>query len=383
MRGSRIAPACGTPFSHSLPERRNLAPENTIVISLKKYLDMEPDQRSKDEPDPRELFPAAMESYRSALLAMAKGGTRACPALGSDLQQNLTSLEQRLANQITSALLLETGSKVEEQLYSWGGQVEEYFKARANDAKELLMVLAHTAASVGERDQRYTNQFTDFTSRLQKIADLEDLSQVRASLVQRANELKTYVDKMERDSHESVAQLRAAVSTYETRLKAVETIALRDGLTGLSNRSNVEERIEWRIAQQQVFCLVILDLNRFKQVNDRYGHLAGDDLLKQFAQELRANLRSTDLVGRWGGDEFILVIDCDLPKALVQVERLQKWLFGEYTIQLGAGKGETKVHVDAALGLAQWQAGETLQEVMGRADAAMYQKKQSALSSKQ
>lgn len=365
--------------SHS--ENRMPAQENRIVISLKKYLDMEPDRPGASQPDSSELFSATLESYRSTLLAMGKGGARACPALGPDLQQTLASLEQRLTHPSVPALVRETGNQVEEQLQLWGGRVAEYSKARAHDAKELLMVLARTAESVGERDQRYANQFTEFTGRLQKIADLDDLSQVRASLVKRATELKTYVDQMERDSHESVKQLRAEVSTYETRLKAVEKIALRDALTGLPNRSNVEERIESRIAQKQPFCLVILDLNRFKQVNDRHGHLAGDSLLKHFAQELRANLRSTDLVGRWGGDEFILVMDCDLPGAQIQVERLQKWVFGEYTIPLGAAKGEAKVHVDAAIGLAQWQPNETIQEVMERADAAMYQQKELAQKS--
>ena len=71
----------------------------------------------------------------------------------------------------------------------WGGRSAEYLVAKANDAKELLLALAHTAQSVGERDKRYTSQFSEFTSRLRTIADLENLGQVRASLVQEANKL--------------------------------------------------------------------------------------------------------------------------------------------------------------------------------------------------
>jgi diguanylate cyclase (GGDEF)-like protein len=108
---------------------------------------------------------------------------------------------------------------------------------------------------------------------------------------------------MEQDSQKSVAQLEAAVSTYETKLKAVEQLALQDPLTGLANRRNIEERIQWRISHNQSFSVVVIDLDEFKQVNDSYGHLAGDNRLKQFSQELRANVRGTDLVGRWSGDE--------------------------------------------------------------------------------
>jgi two-component system cell cycle response regulator len=177
---------------------------------------------------------------------------------------------------------------------------------------------------------------------------------------------------MAQESKKSVAQLQAEVSTYETKLKAVEELALRDPLTGLANRRNVEERIQWRIEHQQEFSVVMMDLNRFKQVNDTYGHMAGDSLLKQFAQELRGCIRSTDLVGRWSGDEFVVVLDCNLSSTKSQIERVQKWVFGEYPVQVSNGKGEIKIHVDAAIGMTQWQAGETMQHLIESADAAMY-----------
>jgi len=348
------------------------------VISLKKYLDEDAVHPYLSEPAPGELLAAALKSYRSALLAMGKSGARACPAVGSNLQHNLASLESRLSSELTPSLLDQTEAQVEEQLRRWGGHTEEHFKAKANDVKELLIVLARTAESVGERDQRYANHFTQFTSRLQAIADLEDLTQVRASLVQRATELRTYVEQMAQDSRQVLAQLHAEVSTYETKLKAAEELALRDPLTGLANRRNVEERIAWRIAHQQTFCVAMLDINRFKLVNDHYGHLAGDNLLQQFSQELTANMRSTDLVGRWSGDEFIVVLDCDLASAIAQMDRMRQWVFGDYTIPLAADAGEVKVNVDASIGVSQWQPGECMTQAIERADAAMYQEKRLA-----
>lgn len=315
-------------------------------------------------------------SYRSVLLAMGKSGVQACPTVGSDLQSNLANVVNRLAGDLTPPLVKETGTQVTQQVQLWGDRTAEYFKARTTEVKELLIVLARTAESVGERDQRYTGHFSQFTSRLQTISNLEDLTQVRASLVQQATELKTYVDRMEQDSHKLVAQLQTEVSTYETKLKEVEELALRDALTGLANRRYVEEHLELRIAQQRAFCVAMLDLNRLKHVNDRYGHLAGDNLLQQFSQELRSSLRSTDMVGRWGGDEFIVVMDCDLPGANAQIERLRKWVFGEYTIRPGKGTGEVRVNVDAAVGLTQWQPGERIQEVIEHADTDMYRQKE-------
>jgi len=82
------------------------------------------------------------------------------------------------------------------------------------------------------------------------------------------------------------------------------------------------------------------------------------------------------VVGRWGGDELIVVLDSGLAEAKSHIERLQKWVFGEYTVQLGTDP--PKVNMDAALGLVEWQPRGTVKEVLGRADAAKYQEKTAA-----
>ena len=239
-----------------------------MVISLKKYLDMDGEGPKEPSADPSELLPVLLLAYRAALLDMAKSSVQACSPVSTEMQQSLIGLEATLAGNLTPALIAQIQNNVEKELGKWGGRTADYFKAKANEVKELLIVLAKTAESVGERDQRYASRFTELTSELRTIADLEDIGQVRTSLVQRATELKGYVEQMSRESKKSVAQLQAEVSTYETKLKAVEELALRDTLTGLANRRNVEERIEWRIKHQQEFTLVILDLNHFKKVND-------------------------------------------------------------------------------------------------------------------
>jgi len=114
-------------------------------------------------------------------------------------------------------------------------------------------------------------------------------------------------------------------------------------------------------------------------VNDAHGHLAGDDLLRQFATELRSASRSTDVIGRWGGDEFILLLECEMSSAEAQIERLAKWVCGSYKIEsTGAVK---EIAVNASIGLAAHRAGETMKELLDRADAAMYERKAAAHAS--
>ncbi len=237
-----------------------------------------------------------------------------------------------------------------------------------------MLVLARMTETVGERDQKYNRQFSDFQTRLKAIADLEDLTTMRTSLVASARDLKNCVDKMAQDSQESLTQLRGELSSYQKRLQESERLASLDSLTGLSNRRKLEMELEARVVEGRSACIVVLDLNGFKQINDQQGHLAGDQILKQFATELRSSIRATDVLGRWGGDEFLMILDCKLDFAETQVRRIREWAFGQYSIETAAGA--RKVQVSAAIGVAQLRPGDTASDLLQRADAAMYRQKQ-------
>ena len=119
--------------------------------------------------------------------------------------------------------------------------------------------------------------------------------------------------------------------------------------------------------------MAIIDINGFKPINDEHGHLAGDEVLKQFAAELQSACRSADLIGRWGGDEFIILLDCDLTKARLKIDRLREWVCGSYKIQ--GRNGSTKLRVDASIGLAEHLRDESMKGLLERADAGMYRDK--------
>jgi len=345
------------------------------VISLKKYLDMKFEASRNSEPAGNDLLNAAVQSYRSSLLDMGSSGYKACPAFGTNLQQCLAGLASRLTGKVTTEVLEASRREVAEQLSRWGERTADHLKGKAQEVKDLLMVLARTAESLGERDQRYAAQLHQFTTHLRAVADLEDLTQVRSSLMRTAGELKTCVDQMEQDSQQALAQLESKVSTYENRLKETEELALRDPLTGLPNRLHLERRLEWKIENRQSFSIAFLDLNRFKAVNDKYGHPAGDSVLKQFAEELKSNVRPGDVVGRWGGDEFVILLDCDLASATVLLERVRKWVFGDYTITVDGEAEKVRVCVSAAVGIAEWIPDEAVEQLIERADRAMYKEK--------
>ena len=333
------------------------------MISLRKSMAMQAE----------EVLQSALKSYADVFVVVGEAGVQACPPAGEELQESLLNLRRRLNGETSASVITETEKLFEIELHTWSERAAQFYQEKTHDVREILTIVAKAAGKVAERDQRYAKQFGTLTEQLQGTAKLNDLTTIRQSLVTNVAELETCVTKMVRDGQESVADLRAQMRVYEDRLEEVERIASEDPLTGLANRRKLERQLELRSGQGRSFSIIYIDLNGFKQINDTYGHLAGDDLLKQFAGELRAAFRTTDVVGRWGGDEFIVLIDGDFRDAVTRIERIQKWVDGEYI--LTTESGPRKVQVSAASGVTSWQAGDTPTTILQRADAAMYEHK--------
>lgn len=345
------------------------------MISIKRYLDQA--QREfvgHEKPKAKALLPRTLAAYRSALAEMGNCGHDVCPALGEELKNGLNNLAESLIVGVSCETVEEAESHVREQLQRWSSRTALHNQQQAGEVKEMLLVMARTAESVGERDQRCTQQINEVTARLNGIANLEDLTEIRESIKKSASELKTSIDRITAESKAALDHLRGEVSAYQTKLEIAEEIAARDSLTGLGSRLWVESQIEQILHADCPFCVAIIDINEFKSVNDKHGHLVGDELLKQFAGEMRSVCRSMDVIGRWGGDEFMLVLNhCGIKEATAQIDRLREWVCGDYTVE--GNSGAKKLRIDASIGLAERQPGESMKELVDRADAQMYQQK--------
>jgi diguanylate cyclase (GGDEF)-like protein len=171
----------------------------------------------------------------------------------------------------------------------------------------------------------------------------------------------------------------AVVALDNARLhRIVERQALVDGLTGLANRRQCEEALAAELARVERFggplAVVVADLDWFKDVNDRYGHPAGDVVLREFANLLQETLRDIDLAGRWGGEEFLLILPgTDLAGGAQVAERIRVALAGRIVLSVDG----TPIPVTASFGVAATPPATTASELFAAADAAMYEAKKS------
>jgi diguanylate cyclase (GGDEF)-like protein len=153
----------------------------------------------------------------------------------------------------------------------------------------------------------------------------------------------------------------------QEQLKDAELLAYTDALTGLGNRRRAETAIQEAIAAAHPLSLLVFDMNGFKAINDRYGHNQGDQLLKVVAQRIRSAVRDTDVVCRWGGDEFVVILpDSSLADAHGKARQIQARAFGE--VLLNRANEGIRVSVGAGVGVAQYESGETAMELFERAD---------------
>lgn len=185
----------------------------------------------------------------------------------------------------------------------------------------------------------------------------------------------------------AVAMLTARLSRIRRRLSdqrhelaqalaQLEAIATHDELTGLPNRRQALALLEQELLRSQrnphAFCVALLDLDHFKRVNDQYGHAAGDTVLRAFAQTAQAALRGTDVIARWGGEEFLALLpDTAMPPALAGMERLRQQVAA---LRTDVGQ-DTPVVVTVSIGLTGHRHGDTLTQTLERADQLLYRAK--------
>lgn len=192
-------------------------------------------------------------------------------------------------------------------------------------------------------------------------------------------ELPTDIDD---EAGKLLADVQQTVTHLDEVIHSLEELSTRDGLTGVYNRRACEERLAEEVARvergNETLTLAALDTDRLKEINDRHGHDAGDACLKHLVSTVEHNIRRGDWLGRWGGDEFVVVLwDAeDPPSAHAIVERIANDL-KEDSARLPQGE---QISLTLSGGIASHRQGEEARELFSRADEALLEAKRQGRS---
>ena len=192
-----------------------------------------------------------------------------------------------------------------------------------------------------------------------------------------ANEL----EKIKYINYSLKSELEAARKVLEKQRKSIENIkemSLKDHLTGLYLRRYMNDVLENLIYSynryKKVFSIIMMDLDNFKSVNDTYGHLAGDEVLRVIGSLLKTSTRKSDIPIRYGGDEFIVILpETKLNDAVVVAKKIK-----DKINSIRFKKNEIEFKCSLSLGVTQVRDGDTMENVLDRVDQALYKTKENA-----
>ena len=307
-------------------------------------------------------------------------------ALRSRVMEGLNWYELVAVLDDLAVLILAVTDSGQREFATYLKQLNERLESFLGSISEAQEGYSESVESARSFNQELREQVSGLQASVQDAVDLHSLKQ---SLEARLDGLLNTVSahQKQRDGREAevaqrlqsltqkVAEMEQEAQGFRDHLEEQRQKALIDPLTGLANRAGWSERLELEMARWKRYggelALAVLDIDHFKRINDGYGHLAGDKVLKIIAGELAKRLRKTDFIARFGGEEFVLLIPSTPIKGAQQL--LQTLLDGVEQCPFHF-RGE-RVTITLSAGLTAFANGESSEQVFERADQALYRAK--------
>lgn len=297
---------------------------------------------------------------------------------GSWLQDQIGAVRQLLAGPLDRTALEQTRAGLREVIYKQGLLKQGLAESKAS-MKDMMVTFVERldgmASSTGEYHDRISfhaqavresRSIAELGKRMEDI--LEDTAQVQAQALRARDSLM--------EARREVEEAERRVMNLEQELQSVSELVRVDQLTDALNRRGFDELFKREsvraLRSGQTLTLALLDLDDFRHINAAHGHLGGDAALCHVVTLARATLRASDAVARFGGEEFVLLLpETSFLEAMGTLERLRDRLAHKPLVYEGRG-----IVVTFSAGVARWVPGESQDDLLARADRAMYQAKQ-------
>lgn len=332
------------------------------MISIRKHLDRL-DALEGQERVALEAYVRTLEAIEAAAKDMAGGE-------GTQCREHMRTILGYLKDSSDGPAIEK--SRAESALAIRG--LAEAVNRREGDYKQIIRMVAQAGATMAQTGSAHGKQLRQIACEVEVITRLESADTMRTRLLVQVEEMRQVAERAQREGDVQAQRLEQELDNVRTSLKSAAMLAETDPLTGLGNRRRAENAVRQSMGKGGPLCVMSFDLNGFKAINDTYGHAQGDSLLKLVAMHVRRSMRDSDVVCRWGGDEFLVVMPkTGLADAQGAAGRLHSEVFGEFV--LGRAGENVRVRITASMGIAELEPGESAERLLERADRLMYGEK--------
>jgi len=336
------------------------------MISLKRSMEV------LDEKEAR--LAAWLDEYTGLLGALESAADVLAGKDGLPFRKQMKEVRLQLVPEVVAKAIKQNGEKVEKDLDRFARQVAEVTERKEWEYKQIIRIVAEAGATMIRSGSSQSEELRQFATKIGSVSCLESVGELRKQLTSRVAELKEIADRIQEDGQARARVLENNLRKVQEKLNVAETLAETDALTGLGNRRMAENTMRTAISSGAPFSLIVLDLDGFKSVNDHYGHPQGDELLKAIALQIKESVRESDVLCRWGGDEFVVLLaNTPLAGAEQRAAQIQANAFGQFV--LGHAGKSIVVNITASAGTAQHHPGESPSELFERADRILYERK--------
>lgn len=320
---------------------------------------------------------AILEEVTEAMLGCVRALVLDLDEIGAaDVRAGLAETVDRLRGHVAPAQLAEQASRCQHDTLEFAERERDYLDRRDAELRRIIDVLTDGLAAVGTGSAAYHQRLLAKGNRLEAVSRLDDLVKVRAAIATEVQALRAEVAERQVEEQRATAALRTEVETLRASVAKARTEARTDPLTGAANRAAFDDELARRcalaVAGVDDFALIMVDVDHFKAVNDQHGHAVGDRVLTGLVAFLRPRVRRDDLIARWGGEEFAVVLPgASVRVALKKARAVLRELAGtDWTIDAGP-----KLRFTVSAGVTAWRAGDEPAAVAARADQALYRAK--------
>lgn len=296
-------------------------------------------------------------------------------------KKQLDDLAKTFSTDSSTNIIQKSFDKNKKSILDFALQEKTYFDEKEFEFRKIINILHNGIEAMSGENQTFNSQIYERNLRIEQATNLTDIRLMREKLKTEVSQITDIIRKKQFKDTEKLDLLSKEVDFLKSHLEIVKDASVTDSLTGVYNRLGFDTFIQRGIERNKIswepFSILLCDLDDFKVINDTLGHQVGDAVLLLFVKECKALVRDSDIISRYGGDEFICVLPgANLRNATKKAQIIQKKLASKQFI-ISHMNSNHNIKINVSIGVSQIAENDSSEELFRRADAALYHAKKS------